>query len=96
MSDFNYEEFYIPTSLDDNKIVGFERDEILIFFSLTGSAIITSLPILLIGAFFFTYKYKKLKAGKFHFIPNLLYKKLYPAANIKYMPRPFIKQIYGG
>ena len=29
MSDFDYEEFYIPTSLDNNKIVGFEKDEIL-------------------------------------------------------------------
>lgn len=95
-STFNYEEFYIPTSLDKNKIVGFDRDEIFLFFILFGLSMLLSMPILLVLSFVATYQYKKYKADKFQFLANLCYTKMYPVMNIKYMPRPFIKNIYGG
>ena len=92
---YKYDKFYIPASLEDSKVFGFERDEIIIAMSLIFAGMFFSSIVISILGIFVAYKYKKFKSGKFHFMPNLIYSKFYDLANLKYMPKPFIKKIYG-
>ena len=92
---YKYDKFYIPTSLENNKVFGFERDEIIIAMSMIFTGMFFSSILISILGIFIACKYKKFKSGKFHFIPNLKYRRFYDLVNLKYMPKPFIKEIYG-
>ena len=94
--DVSYEKFYIPATLEKNKVLGFERDEIVLFLSLFFLGLFFSSFILMVLSVFLTYRYKKFKSTQPYFLPNFVYRRFYDVTNLKYMPRPCIKSIYGG
>lgn len=90
-----YEKFYIPSTIENNKVLGFESDEILLFVLLLFTGMFFESLLITAGGCFLAYKYKKFKAGKYHFLANFTYKRLYDLAQLHHMPRPSIKAIYG-
>lgn len=90
-----YEKFYIPASIENNKIFGFETDEIFLFILMIFMGMFFESLLLTVGGVYLSYRYKKFKSGKFHFLPNFIYSKLYYLARLRHMPRPSMKVIYG-
>lgn len=93
--DISYEKFYIPATLEQNKMLGFERDEMMIMVSMLFLGIFFSSFVLLLFSVIITYKYKKFKSSQAYFLPNLIYRKFYSVVHLRYLPRPYIKTVYG-
>ena len=90
----NSDKFYIPRTIESNKLFGVEREEFMIIFSLIFFSLFIESFIALIFAIIAIYKYFSYKSDKKNFISLLKYLKLYDFIELKAMPKPFVKKIY--
>ena len=90
----NNDKYYIPRTIESNKIFGIEREEFLIIFSLIFLSLFIESFLFLVISICLVFWYFSYSRKKKNFMPIFKYRKLYDLVGIKSLPKPFVKKIF--